>query len=60
MADKSSLNGVMKMPSTMESPLNAQKEGAEPGPSAPTGLPNWAVKDPLGICPGDNSGKGKK
>jgi hypothetical protein len=43
-----------QMPSEMESPLNAQKEGAERGPSAPTGLPKFEPSDPLGICPGDH------
>lgn len=42
------------MKTDMESPLFAQKGGAEEGPQAPTGLPDWKRKDPLGICPGDN------
>jgi hypothetical protein len=40
----------------MESPLNAQKDAPEHGPAAPSGLPNWPSKDPLGIVP-DGAGE---
>jgi len=48
---------VSKMPSNMESPLNAQKSSGEKGPSAPTGLLKFTPPDPLGICPGDHGKK---
>lgn len=41
----------MKMPTEMVSPLLEQKQGPEQGPSAPTGLPSWPKKDPMGIVP---------
>ena len=50
------MDDKMKMPSNMESPLNAQKDSAEPGPAAPKGLPTWEHKDPLGIVP-DGAGE---
>lgn len=47
---------AQRMPSNMESPLNAQKDSAEDGPPAPTGLFNTMAPDPLGICPGHEKG----
>lgn len=51
------VSDISKMMSNMESPLNAQKDSAEAGPAAHSGLPRFLPPDPLGICPDDN-GKG--
>ena len=49
--------GVQKMQSNMESPLNAQKDSAEAGPAAPSGLPTFEPTDPLGLAPGKQGSK---
>ena len=52
-SEKGSTSGYgPQMSADMETPLNAQKEGPEKGPSAPGGLPKFEPPDPLGIVPG--------
>lgn len=57
MADKKGSTVKMTMPNDMISPLTSQKDSAEQGPQAPTGLPPFTKRDPLGIVPSGAGGK---
>lgn len=59
MGEKSQSGSQVKMAMKIDmlTPLNSQKDSAEEGPQAPTGLPTWTKKDPLGIVPEGAGGK---